>query len=489
MPTFRAPQWSVRGRILAAILAVTAFSMAGAGFTAHLVQRDRVLQQIDDRLMSRVESVRLVVSGVQATDVTDTAPEAPALSPHATTRDALEAVFSRVLPERNESSLGVIDGKAALVSAVDVDVHLEDDPALVARIVDEVSDGSVRLGTSVGPLGKLRYIATPVTVEGDPQQGIYITALDLDAELQDSNSASVTYAVVATGGLVLVGLVGWLVAGRLLRPLRDLREAASRISATDLTERIPVHGRDDLSGLTSTVNTMLDRIDGAVTAQRQLLNDVRHELKTPITIVHGQLEVADPEDPSDVRQAIAIAIDELDRMSALVDEIEALADSQQSRLGRVPVDIADFTDQVFAKASTDSGHDWNLAESASVVAAIDPSRITQAWLQLADNAAKYSPPGSPISVGSRVVDDSPTEQGLVEFWVADQGPGIPKEVEGRIFERFGRVEASRGIRGSGLGLPIVAAIAKAHGGRVTLSSSPVGSRFGIEIPLVQEVGE
>src|SRR5690554_6421811 len=346
MPSFRAPQWSVRGRILAAILAVTAFSMAGAGVTAHLVQRDRVLHQIDDRLLSRVESVRLVVSGAPATDVAGTGAEPPVYSPHATTREALEAVFSRVLPERNESSLGVVDGKAALVSAVDVDVHLEDDPALIQRIISEVSDGTVRLGTSVGPLGSLRYIATPVTVEGDAQHGIYIAALDIDAELQDSNSSFVTYGLVAAAGLLLVGLVGWIVSGRLLRPLRDLREAASRISATDLSERIPVYGSDDLSGLTSTVNTMLDRIDGAVTAQRQLLNDVRHELKTPITIVHGQLEVADPEDPSDVRQAIAIAIDELDRMSALVDEIEALADSQQSRLGRVPVDIADFTDQV-----------------------------------------------------------------------------------------------------------------------------------------------
>lgn len=489
MSPFRAPQWTVRGRILAAILVVTAFSMAGAGFTAHLVQRDRVLQQIDERLMSRVESVRLVVSGARATDVQGTGSSSPQFSPHATTRSALEAVFSRVLPERHESSLGVIDGKAALVSAVDVDVHLEDDPALVARIVDEVSDGSVRLGTSVGALGTLRYIATPVTIEGDPQQGVYITAYDIEAELQDSNSASLTYAIVASFGLVLVGLVGWLVAGRLLRPLRDLREAASRISATDLTERIPVHGRDDLSGLTFTVNTMLDRIDGAVTAQRQLLNDVRHELKTPITIVHGQLEVADPEDPNDVRQSIAIAIDELDRMSALVDEIEALADSQQARLGRVPVDIADFTDQVFAKIATDSGHEWNLAESASVMAAIDPARVTQAWLQLADNASKYSPTGSPISIGSRVVDDTPVDGNLIEFWVADQGPGIPKDMEDRIFERFGRVEAKRGIRGSGLGLPIVAAIAKAHGGRVTLSSSPVGSRFGVEIPLIHAVAE
>ncbi len=490
MPSSRTPRWSVRTRILAAILAVTALSMAGAGLTAHLVQRDRVLHEIDERLLTRVEAVRSVVAGGEATDVTGpdatdaTATETAPFAPHATTREALQAVFSRVLPERYESSLGVIDGKAALVSAIDVDVHLEDDPALVDRVVNEVSDGSVRLGTYVGPLGALRYVATPVTVEGDPQQGVYLAAFDIDAELRDSTSSFTTYAVVAAVGLVAVGLVGWLVAGRLLRPLRDLRDAASRISAADLTERIPVQGNDDLSGLTSTVNMMLDRIDGAVNAQKQLLNDVRHELKTPITIIHGQLEVADPEDPADVRNAIAIAIDELDRMSALVDEIEFLADSQQAGVNRSPVDIRDLTEQVFAKASTNGNHEWNLAEFAEVVCMLDVGRITQAWLQLADNAAKYSPEGSPISMGSRVGDGD-----VVEFWVADQGPGIPKDMEERIFERFGRVGANRGVQGSGLGLPIVATIANAHGGRVTLHSSPVGSRFGIEIPLVQEVVE
>ncbi|WP_022883996.1 sensor histidine kinase [Glaciibacter superstes] len=483
MPSSRLPRWSVRTRILAAILAVTALSMAGAGFTAYLVQRDRVMHEIDDRLLSRVEAVRVVVSGSPATDVSGTEGSAPAPSSHATTREALEAVFSRVLPGRNESSLGVIDGKPALVSAIDVDAHLEEDPALVDRIVAEVSDGTVRLGTSVGPLGSLRYVATPVNIEGDPQQGLYIAAFDIDAELKDSISAFSTYAIVAAGGLVAVGLVGWLVAGRLLRPLRDLRDAASRISATDLTKRIPVQGNDDLSGLTSTVNTMLDRIDGAVSAQKQLLNDVRHELKTPITIVRGQLEVANPEDPDDMRQAIAIAIDELDRMSALVDEIESLADSQQSLLNRSPIDIRDFTEQVFAKASTDGNHKWNLAEFAEVACLIDSARITQAWLQLADNAGKYAPPGSPISLGSRITDGQ-----LLEFWVADQGPGIPKDMEDRIFDRFGRVGAQRGVRGSGLGLPIVAAIAKAHGGRVALQSSPVGSRFAIEIPLQEANG-
>ena len=136
---------------------------------------------------------------------------------------------------------------------------------------------------------------------------------------------------------------------------------------------------------------------------------------------------------------------------------------------------------MFAKASAISDHDWHLSETATVVASVDAAKITQAWLQLADNAAKYSLGGSPIALGSRL-----RTPGTVEFWVADAGPGIPEGMEERIFERFGRVDSRRGIRGSGLGLSIVTAIARAHGGTVTLLTSPAGSRFAIEVPVDQE---
>jgi signal transduction histidine kinase len=105
--------------------------------------------------------------------------------------------------------------------------------------------------------------------------------------------------------------------------------------------------------------------------------------------------------------------------------------------------------------------------------------VTQAWLQLADNAAKYSPANSTIEIGSTASKDS------IEFWVADSGPGIAPAAVERIFERFGRVDTGRGIRGSGLGLAIVKAIAVAHGGTVNLTSSPHGSRFGIVVPTLE----
>ncbi|WP_198295441.1 ATP-binding protein [Diaminobutyricimonas sp. LJ205] len=482
MPTRRMPHWSVRVRILAAILVVTAVAMVTAGASAYFVQRERILDEIDDRLNTSVEAVRLVVTGSDPAGGVDSQTTAPEASGFSTTRSAIEAVLARVLPSRNESSLGLLNGVPTFVSAVPTDFQLEDDPAFIVRVTSETSDGSIRLGTALTTVGDLRYIAVPIDVAGTPDAGLYVTAYDIEAELADMNAAFRTYAMIAAVSLLAIGLVGWFVAGRLLRPIRQVSAAASRITASDLSGRIPVSGNDDVSALTSTVNDMLERLDRSITTQHQLLSDVRHELKTPLTIVRGHLELMNPDDPAEVRQTVPLLLDELDRMTGLVDEIAALADSQEGVLQLKWVDVDDFSDQVFAKASAIGNHDWRLAESATIVASLDPVRITQAWLQLADNAAKYSPPGSPIALGSRLPDPH-----TLEFFVTDRGPGIPEGMEERIFERFGRVDARRGIQGSGLGLPIVSAIARAHGGRVTLQTSPSGSRFAIVVPVNQEV--
>ena len=467
----------MRYRILSSILLVAALGMTGAGATAFLVQRDLTLEDIDARLLSHIDSARFVLTGGSpaAGSTTTVAPAAGDAS-FVSTRDALEAVLARVIPDRNESSLGIIDGRATVAPGVEIDFHLEDDPAFVARVVAEVADSRVQMGTAVSAVGNIRYIATPVSVTGSAERGIYVTAIDIDATLSQLMSAFSTYAVVAAAALVAIGLVGWFVAGRLLRPIRQLSAAASRITASQRHERIPTAGHDDVSELTETVNDMLDRLDVAMTSQRQLLDDVRHELKTPITILRGHLELLDSGNSGEVEATRALAIDELDRMTGLVDDIELLAENQRAVPQRMFTDVADLTAEVFAKVQGITGHDWVLAEAAQASVALDPARITQAWLQLVDNAAKYSPAGSGIRLGSTGNDTT------VEFWVADEGPGIPAEAEERIFERFGRIDAGRGIRGSGLGLAIVKAIAVAHGGQVSLSSSSAGSRFGIVVP-------
>ena len=483
------PTFTVRARILAVILVITTVGMTFAGISAYFVQRDRVIESIDQELLAAVESARAALASppaAAAVDGTEPAPaEGEASEPaYDSPTAALEAILSLVIPGRHEASIALVEGRPRWQPSVEQSFSLADDPALLERVWTESLGGTVVLGTansrSLDGVRAVRYVVAPVTIEGSAERGAYVTAIDVQREVDEVGGAFVTYAWLSTLTIVLIGLIGWFVAGRLLAPLRELRLAAERITDRNTSERIPVRSRDDLGALTTTVNAMLDRIDGALTAQRQLLDDVRHELKTPITIVRGHLELLDARKPSEVRAVRELAIDELDRMADLVSDIDDLARSERGLLVTEPTDVADLTAAVFGKAQAISGHEWVLASSVTAVASVSPSRITQAWLQLADNAAKYSPPGSTIRIGSSAY------QGAVEFWVADEGPGIPEESRARIFERFGRADSGRGVAGSGLGLPIVAAIARAHGGHVSLETSPAGSRFGIVVPIAPE---
>jgi signal transduction histidine kinase len=475
---------SVRVRILATLLLLTGLGMLVAGSTAYLVQRERVLSQVDDRLLGLAAD-----AGTVATETSG-----------ATVSEVLTAIVQRVRPGANESSLGIIDGVAALSPGGSVDFRLDGDPGLVRRVVAETADGAVVRGTLNTPDGRtLRYVATPVQVSGDDRAGVFVAAVDLRAELAPLTDAFAGYALIAAGAWVLIAVVGWFVAGRLLRPIRSLTTAANRITASDLSERIQVVGNDDISQLTVTVNGMLDRLDGALTAQRQLLDDVGHELKTPLTIVRGHLELVDVHDPADVAASRDLAIDELDRMSGLVTDIAQLADTGRAgAIARRSGDVAALTDRIEAKATAIAERDWVVAARAEGTTELDPDRITQAMLQLAANAATHAggadaaaergpargaaPASARIEIGTAWED---VAHERLRLWVRDFGSGIPHDAQERIFERFqrGRSDRTRGASGSGLGLAIVASIAAAHGGHVSVESEPgQGATFSIVIP-------
>ncbi|GMA95530.1 hypothetical protein GCM10025881_23540 [Pseudolysinimonas kribbensis] len=316
----------------------------------------------------------------------------------------------------------------------------------------------------------------PVSVAGDPARGVFAVAIDLGRRLEPVDGTFRAYALIAGIVVVVIGLIGWIIAGRLLAPIRRLNAMAQRIGADDLRERIPVEGDDDVSVLTGTVNSMLDRIETGVQQRRALLDDVRHELKAPLSVVRGEFELLDSGDPLVIAQAQRVGVEEVDRMAALVDGLTDLTEVQTSALARTPVDVAALTDDLLARASTMSGHAWRVDARAAAVVLLDRERIIQAWLQLADNAAKYAPPGSPIAIGSEVAG------GEVLLRVVDEGTPIALADRDRIFKRFARGRAAGARGGSGLGLAIVAAIAAAHDGRVTLGSDAGGNTFTIHLP-------
>ena len=454
------------------ILAVTAIGLAASGIASYLVQRERMLASIDEQLLHTVTELTAVASEGTGSETPDTV------------ETMLRAAMQQMIPAAEESVLGLVNGDPAFIPATKLPFRLDQDPAFVKRIVSEAHPTRAVMGTAHTTVGVLRYIIVPVAFDGDSNRGLYVAAYDLDAVLAGVADSFQTYIVVALIALLLVGFVAWFVAGRLLRPIRLLRKAAAENTATNLSARIPVIGRDDLSELTTTINGMFERLENAFSRQRPLIDDVGHELKTPITIIRGHLELLDAGSRADVDATRALAIDELDRMSALVSELSLLAESGTPQfIERQETDIGALTGSVAAKAGAlDPAREWGVESRADGTVFVDAGRLTQAWLQLASNAAKHSTPGAPIALGSSR-EAARTGEWLL-LTVRDRGPGIPVEAQERIFERFGRLETNRGEDGSGLGLAIVSAIATAHGGTVSLSSARgEGSAFTIRVPI------
>ncbi|MDI3329628.1 MAG: HAMP domain-containing sensor histidine kinase [Micrococcus sp.] len=463
----------VRTRVVGLLVLLTALALLLSGATAYLLQRAVMNHQIDDSLKRSVQEFRiLALEGVD--------PETG--EPFSASDQLVFTAMQRTLPADDEGMLGLRDGEISWTASDAVEVRLEDDPELVSWARTHFDSDSVRLETVSTAQTTYRAIAVPIRFDNDTAPSMLLLAFDYSAQLAELNSSFMSYGGVGLGVMAVVGLAGWVLVGRLLEPLRTLQSTAAEISGTDLNGRVPVSGQDDVAELATTFNEMLDRLQESFSSQRQLLDDVGHELRTPITIVQGHLELQDAEDPADVREVREIALDELDRMRLLVDDLVTLATSgRPDFVEPEPVEVGVLTREVLGKATSLGRRIWTLDHAAEVTVPLDAQRITQAWLQLASNAVKYSHDGSRVSLGSQELN------GELRLWVRDQGIGIRPEDREGIFQRFGRGSNSTRAEGSGLGLNIVTAIVSAHGGTVDVQSAPgIGSTFFMDLPLTRE---
>lgn len=458
---------SVRTRIVAAITVVAAIGLLAVGASVYFVERQRIFSQVDARLQDNLESARFIVNEGEEGD-----------GIWASSSDALAAVVQRMSPDDNTGAMGMVDGVITVVPGTQLDLDLQHQ-AKFAQHVDRLLDESLPfIATYADRDDRWRYLAAPIVVHDSPAptEVVFVLVYDLNAELAEINVPARMFLLASGITLIVIAATGTIVATRLLRPLRQMRETAARISARSLDERLPVVGNDDVAELSQTMNDMLDRIDDALDSQRQLLSDVGHELKTPITIVRGYLEVMDPADPDDARETQELAVDELDRMGQLVQDLASAAalhgpSPVQPRL----VDTADLVQQIVRKAQGIVGADVSIGPVADSVASLDPARITQAMLQLSQNAVTHG--GGRLEIGSHAAD------GWIEFWVRDFGPGVPDDAKQQVFERFNRGMDAAGHTGSGLGLHIVQVIAKAHGGWAEVrDASEGGALFVLRVP-------
>lgn len=485
-PTTRVPgrRWSIRSRVLGGMLTLVGLALVLAGTVIYTVERRELNDRLDDSLSRTVQEFR-VLAGTGLDPRTH--------QPYAHAEDLLYTAMQRTLPSANQGMVALTGNRLQWTAPDVVRLRLEDDPGFLSWATAPDRDQGVRIETVPTQTTTYRAVTVPVQLSSDPVPGRFVLAYDYSAELRRINQNFAVFSAVGVLVMVVAGAVAWFFVERMLRPIRILRNTSQQISESDLSRRIAVSGTDEFADLTTTINAMLDRLEGAVESQRRLLDDVGHELRTPVTIVRGHLEVMDARDPDDVDQAREISLDELGRMSLLINDLVTLATSNRTDfVVPRPIDVNILLDEVLDKASALGERRWSIAERVEARVWLDPVRLTQAMLQLCANAVKFSGSDSVITLGARLLDTprgTAPDRRELRLWVSDNGVGIPPEDQARIFDRFGRARNSSRMEGSGLGLSIVSAIAAAHGGMVSVDSETgKGSTFNIDIPVTGGTG-
>ncbi|WP_232323956.1 sensor histidine kinase [Catenuloplanes japonicus] len=372
-------------------------------------------------------------------------------SPHAVARDSLAQLYAA-------------DG--TLISG---------SPALGRnRLLTPALAGAVSADTWLDielPIGVGRTLVPVSVLAGPVGDGSgNVLAVATDAELIESAIDRQWLVLLLAAPVLIAGLVGagWLLVRAALRPVEALSQEAAAISSLDSDRRLPlVPGDDELATLGRTLNRMLDRLQMAFARERTFVDDASHELRTPLTVLRGEIELAlgALDDRAEVEQSLLAARDQTDRLIRLSEHMLLLARHRAGEIvvDRHPVDLLDLATEEARVLAPAFGIDIT-ASGEPVVVPADADRLRQVLANAAANSAAAG--------ATRLRFIIHKEPAGVRLECADDGPGVPSDVLGGVFERFVRGDAARGTGGSGLGLSIVRAIVTAHDGTVDLRNGP-----------------
>jgi two-component system, OmpR family, sensor kinase len=464
---------SARSRILIAyvVLLALAAALGLLGFRQALLSR--LDDEVRDNLRQEVQELnRLVQDGVD-----------PATGRQFTSLRALfDVYFDRNEPSRDEAFVSFIEGEHFRSSSLSR-FPLDRVPSEAIAYGERLSSGSPgRAGTANSrvdtELGEAHMRAQQIPF-GD-EVGAFVVLILPDQD-RDEIAQLLTYGgAAALVVLLIASACAWLIAGRVLKPVGLLTDTARSISQSDLTHRIDVKGTGEAEEMARSFNAMLDRIEAVFRNQREFVRDANHELRDPLTIIRGHLELmSQDDDPEDRERTIKIVLDELDRVARIVADLQLLAEAgQPGFLDLEWIDAELLSHELVSKAAALNTRDWRLDQSATGTFFADRHRLTEAVMNLAHNAVQHTTPDDTIAIGASLSDSQ------VRIWVRDTGEGISVSDQEIIFDRFKRGSgAHRKYQGGGLGLAIVKAIAEAHGGHVELASRRgEGATFTIVLP-------
>jgi two-component system, OmpR family, sensor kinase len=459
----------VRLRILASYVILLALALLVSVLVTRQILIVRADDRIEDEINQELGEFRTLARGNDPVTGRPFGPDVDRI---------FEVFLDRNVPDNSEKLLTVTrEGRLRLDPGEEAQTRIDPETVDRWRRLQEAERGELETAA-----GTVRYAAVPVHSD-DRTLGTFVDIFFVEPERAEVSDVARIETAVGIVVLALGTLAAFFAAGRVLAPLRELRDAARAVSGTNLRRRIQVEGSDDIAELGRTFNRMLDRLELAFSSQRGFIRDISHELRTPVAVIRGHIELMEEgrfEDEGERRAVLALIGGELDRLSRFVDDLLVLARSERPdflQLETIAVDK--FIEELVGNAQALARRPWKLDADSRRTIVADHQRITQAMMNLTRNAVEHTSEGDEIEIGGSVRGDTAV------LWVRDAGDGIAPEDQSRIFERFARGSRDgRRYEGSGLGLAIVKAIAEAHGGRVTVRSRPgVGSAFTILLPV------
>lgn len=348
--------------------------------------------------------------------------------------------------------------------------------AVFRDLTDSHGDAQRGYAVSLGP-----------AEQGGPADPVLVVSRSVSALRATQRATVAIAALLSLCTLLLTGLIARWVAGRILRPVRVIARLARTISERDIQRRVDiVVPGDELGELVATFNGMLARLEREFEGLRRFTADASHELRAPLSIMMGELELSlgRARSPADHQRTQHLLLGEVHHLARIADRLLVLArsDAGTLRLERGDVDLNDLVIEA-AERWQPQAHRHQVQISAQCsdqgTVSADAALLRQVIDNLVDNALRHAPVQSDVVVTARRHDDG------WDVDVADQGPGVPEGLRGRLFDRFFRGDGARtpgDASGAGLGLAVSAAIAGAHGGQLSYVASPGGAIFRLWLP-------
>jgi two-component system OmpR family sensor kinase len=430
----------IRLRLTLAFALVLAVVLGATGAFVYLRMENELDNSIDQGLRSRASDL---VALVRQSD------------------EALAEAGHSPLTERGENVAQILTPRARVLDATP---RFRKSPLLIAADLRRAFRH-----TLIVDHRHVRGLDSPVRLLGAPARAqgrklVVVVGTPLDDRNEALKSLLLLLLIGGPVALLLASLAGYGVAAAALRPVESMRREAAEVSVTEPGRRLPVpEARDEVGRLGETLNDMLARLEVAFARERRFVSDASHELRTPLAILRTELELALRQGRTieELEAALQSAAEETDRLSQLAEDLLVIARSDQGglpvRKDDVPVaELLDRARERYARRAEQAGRGLRLEPDGGGRVPADRLRVDQALVNLLENAMRHG--------AGEVVLFAKEGNGAVELHVRDGGPGFPEGLLPAAFERFTRGDPARSRGGAGLGLPIVAAIAEAHGG-------------------------